>query len=339
MVSVVSFLTFGMKLLIVLHHRFELWQLPVWFIEKLRGQFPQIEVVHRDNYETVEDDIHDAEVVFTLSLKPGQFEAAQKLKWIHCPAAAVHQFSFPELIKSEVILTNSRDVHGPVVAEHVMALIFAMAKNLHLAARYQQKHVWGQEQIWYSHPHPRQIAGATLGLVGVGSIGRAVAKHASALGMRVIAVRERPEKGSVEGVSQVLPTSQLDSLLAQSDYVVLAAPVTADTTHLINAARLAKMKPDACLINVGRGQLVDELALAQALRERKIGGAALDVFEKEPLPPDSPLWNIENLLITPHTAGLEAKLWERQYDLFSENLRRYLSGMPLLALVDKQKGY
>jgi phosphoglycerate dehydrogenase-like enzyme len=157
--------------------------------------------------------------------------------------------------------------------------------------------------------------------------------------MRVIAVREHPEKGSVEGVTQVLPTSQLDSLLAQSDYVVLAAPVTGDTTHLIDADRLAKMRPDSCLINVGRGQLVDEAALAHALLDKKIGGAALDVFEKEPLPAECPLWDIENLLITPHTAGLEEKLWERQYALFSENLRRYLAHQLLLAVVNKQKGY
>ncbi len=328
-----------MKLLIVLHHRFELWTVPTWFLEKLHGEFPKLELVHRDNYDTIETDIRDAQVVFTLSLKPEQFKAAQELKWIHCPAAAVHQFSFPELVNSEVVLTNARDVHGPVVAEHVMALIFAMAKNLHLAARCQEKHVWGRDSVWYSKPHPWLIAGATLGLVGVGSIGRAVAKHASALGMRVIATREHPEKGSIEGVSQILPSFQLDPLLGQSDYVVLAAPVTIATTHLINASRLAKMKPEACLINVGRGQLVDETALAQALREKRIGGAALDVFEKEPLPDDSSLWDIESLLITPHTAGLEEKLWERQYDLFSENLRRYLAHMPLLALVNKQKGY
>jgi len=242
-------------------------------------------------------------------------------------------------VNSEVVLTNGRDVHGPVVAEHVMALIFGLAKNLHLAARFQQKREWGQEPVWDAIPHPRLIAGATLGLVGLGSIGRPVAKHASALGMRVIATRQNPEKGKADGVEQVFPSSQLDQLLAQSDYVVLAAPITANTEHLIGAEQLSQMKPDACLINVGRGQLVDEIALAQALRERKIGGAALDVFEKEPLPADSPFWDMENVLITPHTAGLAEKLWEREYALFSENLRRYVDHQPLLALVDKQKGY
>lgn len=328
-----------MKLLLALHHRLEMWTIPAWFVEKLRAEFPQFEIIHRDTYDNLEDYVGDVEVLFTLSLRPDQFKVARKLKWLHCPAAAVHQFSFPEFVDSDVILTNGRDVHGPVVAEHVMALIFALAKNLHLTARFQQKSEWGQEPIWDAYPHPRLIAGATLGLVGLGSIGRPVAKHAAALGMRVIAMRGNPEKGSAEGVEQVFPPSHLDQLLTKSDYVVLAAPITANTEHLIGEKQLARMKSDACLINVGRGQLVDEAALIQALREKKIGGAALDVFDKEPLPSDSPFWTLENVLITPHTAGLAEQLWEREYALFTENLRRYQSHQPLLALVDKQKGY
>jgi phosphoglycerate dehydrogenase-like enzyme len=157
--------------------------------------------------------------------------------------------------------------------------------------------------------------------------------------MRVIAVREHPEKERPQNVQQVFPTSQLEVLLSQSDYVVLAAPVTSNTRRLIDVSRLDKMKPDACLINVGRGSLIDETALIDALREKKIGGAALDVFEEEPLSADSPLWELENLLITPHTAGMTDKLWQRHYALISENLRRYLEGQPLLCLVDKKQGY
>jgi phosphoglycerate dehydrogenase-like enzyme len=156
--------------------------------------------------------------------------------------------------------------------------------------------------------------------------------------MRVIAVREHPEKGS-EDADAVFGPAQIDEVFRQADYVVLAAPVTGNTKAIANTERLALMKTDACLINVGRGPLVDELALADALRERKIGGAALDVFPKEPLAADSPLWDVPNLLITPHTAALTDKLWERHYSLFSENLRRYLNGKPLVAVVDKRKGY
>jgi len=328
-----------MKMLLAVQHRLEMWTVPVWFVEKLRAEFPQFEITHRDTYDNLENYVADVEVMFTLSLRPDQFKAANKLKWLHCPAAAVHQFSFPEFVNSNVILTNGRDVHGPVVAEHVMAMIFVMAKNFHICARYQQKSEWGQEPVWEAKPHPRLIAGATLGLIGLGSIGRPVAKHASSLGMKVIAMRGNPEKGGAEGVTQVFGPSQLDQLLAQSDYVVLAAPVVASTEHLIGAKQLSQMKSDACLINVGRGQLIDEAVLAEALRQKKIGGAALDVFEKEPLPTDSPFWNMENVFISPHTGGLAERLWEREYDLFAENIRRYMAHQPLLALVNKRQGY
>lgn len=328
-----------MKLLIVVHHRFELWRVPAWFVRKLAEDFPQLEIVNRASYDGVEGDLRDAEIIFTISLRPEQFAECRKLRWVHAPSAAVHQFQFPELVSSDVILTNSTEVHGPVVAEHVIALIFAVAKKIPQAAALQQKHVWGKEAMWDQGPHPREIAGATLGLIGVGSIGRRVAQMASSLGMRVIAVREHVEKGTPEGVERVLPPAQLSTLLGQSDFVVLAAPLIPATEKLINAERFALMKPEAYLINVGRGPQVDESALVDALRSRRIAGAALDVFDQEPLPADSPLWDLDNLLITPHTAGLTEKLWHRHYEHFSNNLRRYLANEPLQSVVDKRKGY
>ena len=328
-----------MKLLIVLHHRFGLWNAPAWFSEKLRAEFPQVQVVHLTSYDGMEAELRDTEVLIAWSIRPEQFQFAKQLRWLHSPAAAVHQLIFPELVASDVILTNARDVHGPVVAEHVMAQVFALAKRIPSAVRLQQKHEWGQQALWETQPRVREVSGATLGLVGVGGIGREVARKASALGMHVIACREHPEKPRPEGVSKVLGAEQVDQLLAESDYVVLAAPLTSETRSLMDASRLAKMKPDACLINVGRGPLVDEPALAEALKAGRIGGAALDVFSKEPLPADSPLWDLDNLLITPHSAALTEKLWERHYSLISENLRRYLSAQPLLAVVDKNKGY
>jgi len=328
-----------MKVLIVLHHRFDLWNAPAWFAERLRRDFTQLQVVHLHDYDQVDREITDAEVAVAWSLRPDQIQHARKLRWIHSPAAAVHQLMFPELINSEVVLTNAREVHGPVVAEHVIALVFALAKCLPQSARLQQKHVWGQEILWNARPRPREVSGATIGLVGLGSIGREVAHLAHALGMRVIAVREHPGKETPPGVQQIFPSAQLDAMLSQSDYAVLAAPVTPATSGLMNADRLAAMKSEACLINVGRGPLLDHAALADSLRSHRIGGAALDVFDKEPLPSDSPLWDVENLFITPHTAGLTDKLWERHYTLFSENLRRYLAGQTLLAIVDKQTGY
>src|SRR5258708_39462050 len=182
-----------MKVLIATYHRLDLWIAPEWFTDRLAADFPQLKIARITNYDNIESEIADAEVAFIFALRPEQLATAGKLRWIHSPAAAVHQFLFPELVNSDVILTNARDVHGPVVAEHVIALILALAKKIPQAVRFQQQHLWGQEIAWRSGQRPREIAGATLGLVGLGSIGRAVAKHAAALGMNVIAAREHPE--------------------------------------------------------------------------------------------------------------------------------------------------
>src|SRR5579884_1356206 len=187
------------KLLIVTYHQHELWIAPPWFAEQLRKEFPQLEVTQLNSYENIESHIADAEIMFGISLRPAQFLAAKKLRWIHSQAAAVHQLMFPELVRSDVIVTNAREVHGPVVAEQVMAMMLALAKRLPTAVRFQQQHVWGQDQISRDRSRIRDIAGATLGLVGLGSIGRNVARHASALGMRVIAVREHPEREKPAG--------------------------------------------------------------------------------------------------------------------------------------------
>src|SRR5258708_418887 len=327
-----------MKLLICVHHPFDQWNAPEWFPKRLSQEFPQVNVVHLPDYTRVDEEIVDAEIVIAWSVRPEQIASAKKLRWIHSPAAAVHQLIFPELVNSDITLTNAREVHGPVVAEHVIALIFALAKKIPGSVRLQEKHVWGQQILWDELPRVREVAGATLGLIGLGSIGRPVVKSAKALGMRVIAVREHPEKGS-EGADAVFGPAQIDEVFQQADYIVLAAPVTATTKAVANAERLALIKPDACLINVGRGPLVDEPALATALREKKIGGAALDGFPKKPPAADSPLWDVPSLMITPHTAALTDKLWERHYALFTENLRRYLNRDSLLAVVDKNKGY
>src|SRR5215470_9594747 len=312
-----------MKLLIFVHHPFDQWNAPEWFAARLRQAFPRIDVVHLPDYKRVDAEIADTDIAITWSIKPEQVKAAKKLRWIHSPAAAVHTLIFPELVESDIQITNAREVHGPVVAEHVIALIFALAKKIPDAVHLQQKHEWGQQRMWDELPRVREVAGATLGLVGLGAIGRAVANTAKALGMRAIAAREHPEKGR-EGADAIYGPEQVNEVFRHADYVVLAAPMTDSTKALANAERLALMRPDACLINVGRGALVDETALVAALCGKKIGGAALDVFPKEPLAPESPLWDLPNLLITPHSAALTDELWERHYTLFSENLRRYL---------------
>ena len=327
-----------MKLLIVLHHRFELWQAPPWFLERLRREFPQLDVVPSSDYARVNDEIADADIAISWSLRGEQIKAAKKLKWIHSTATAVHALMSPELRASNIVVTNARDVHGPVVAEHAMALVFALAKRLPQAMRYQQKKHWAQADIWNQPLGPRELNGATMTIIGLGGIGRPLAKMAASLGMRVLGVREHPEH-TCEGVQRTFAFTQLEDALREADFVVLAAPVTQNTRQLMNAARLACLKRDAYLINVARGVLIDENALIDALRAHKLAGAALDVTNKEPLPTDSPLWEMENVLITPHIAGLTERMWERHYKTFTDNLRRFLTDQPLMWIVDKDRGY
>jgi phosphoglycerate dehydrogenase-like enzyme len=244
----------------------------------------------------------------------------------------------PELLASDIVVTNARDVHGPVVAEHAIALAFALAKRLPQSVRYQQQKHWAQHDLWDQRLRPRELSGATMTIVGLGAIGAPLARLAKSLGMRVVGVREHPERGS-EVADAVHGFEELDAALSAGDFIVLAVPVTPKTRHLMNARRLARLKPDAYLINVGRGVLLDEAALLDALRARSFGGAALDVTTEEPLPPESPLWEMENVLITPHIAGLTEKMWERHYEHYTKNLRRFLSGDRLLWVVDKEKGY
>ena len=326
-----------MKLLIALHHRFELWQAPLWFAERLRREFPQVEVVHLPNYDRVTEEIGDADIAISWSLRGEQIKAAKKLKWIHSTATAVHALMSPELRESEIIVTNARDVHGPVVAEHALTLAFALAKRLPQAMRYQQRKHWAQQDLWAQEPRPRELNGAVMTIIGLGGIGRPLARLASAVGMHVIGVREHPEHGG--DVEEVYGFDELNEALAKAEFVVLAIPVTPKTHHLMNAERLAQLRPDAYLINVGRGVLIDEEALVAALRKKSFAGAALDVTEHEPLPPESPLWEMENVLITPHIAGLTEFMWERHYGHYAENLRRFLAGEPLAWVVDKEKGY
>jgi phosphoglycerate dehydrogenase-like enzyme len=327
-----------MKILIVHYHTFELWHAPAWIRERLQQEFPAHQFIQLQNYDRVPEEIADTDVFIGWSLRPPQFVAGKKLLWIHSPAAAVHQLMFPELIQSNVIVTNSTGIHGPVVAEHAIAVLLALAKRLPQAMQYQGKKFWSQDQLWHEHPRPREVSDATVVVIGMGSIGREFTTRAKALGMKVLAIRENPGKGT-DGADAVFSPAQLDDILPQADYVLLCTPVTPATTSIINAARLAKMKPDSYLINVGRGPLVDEAALLQALRDRRIAGAALDVFNEEPLPAESPFWSLDNLLITPHTAAVTERLWDRHYKLIAENLRRFLVGKPLLNEVDKTRGY
>ncbi len=326
------------KVVIILHDEFDMWQPPAWFAPRLRTEFPQVEVAQPSDKRQDEQELSNADVMLGWSLRPEELRAATRLRWIYSITAAVDRFMSPELIASDVAICNAGRVHGPVVAEHAIAMIMALAKRVPSAVRHQERRKWAREAMWNERPRPREIRDATLVQVGLGSIGAEIASMASALKMHVIGIREHPEHGT-EGAHEVFGYDSLDAAIARADYIVLAAPETARTRNLIDERRLRLFKPDAYLVNVARGSLVDEVALVAALRNRQLAGAALDVFSEEPLPRRSRLWKMPQVLITPHTAFLTEKVWERHYALFADNLRRYLAGQPLIELIDKKKGY
>ena len=324
------------KIAILLHDEFEMWRPPAWFVERLRTEFPGTEVVYSANKRNEEDALRGADVMIGWALSPEQFCTAKSLRWIYSITAAVDQFFYPELISSEIAISNAGRVHGPVVAEHTIAMLLALAKRLPSAVRYQERRKWAMEAIWNEQPRPREVRGASVVVVGLGSTGAEVASMAAALKMNVIGVREHPERG---GANETVGYDGLDGAITRADFVVLAAPLTPRTRHMIDAPRLQIFKPTAFLINVSRGALVDEAALVKALRDRQIAGAALDVFEEEPLSRWSPLWKMPQVLITPHTAFLTENVWQRHFEMFAANFKRYLAGEPLGDLVDKARGY
>jgi phosphoglycerate dehydrogenase-like enzyme len=326
------------KIAILLHAEFEMWRPPAWFVERLRTEFPGTEVVYSSRKRDDEDALREADVMIGWALPAEQFRTAKSLRWIYSITAAVDQFLYPELVSSEIAVSNAGGVHGPVVAEHTIAMLLALAKKLPSAVRYQERRKWAMEAIWNEQPRPREVRGATLVVVGMGSIGTEVASMAAALKMHVIGVREHPEQGT-DGAHEVVGYETLDGSIARADYVVLAAPLRERTRHMIDARRLQIFKPTAFLINVSRGALVDGAALVKALRDRRIAGAALDVFEEEPLSRWSPLWKMRQVLITPHTAFLTENVWRRHYEVFATNLKLYLAGLPLEDVIDKKRGY
>lgn len=326
------------KVVITFSDPFEVWSAPAWLGERMAQDFPQLEVLHLPDGNHLGQEVADTDVLIAWTLDPEQLAQATRLKWIHVPAAGVNQFMRPDLTNSNIVITNSSDVHAPLVAEHALSCMLALAKRIPQCLRCQSDKKWDQQKLWDVHPRPREVSGATVLVIGMGSIGREFTLRAKALGMRVLAIRQNPKRGA-DGADAIYGPEQLEDLLPQADFVLLCAPLTPATIGLMNRGRLAKMKRSAYLINVGRGELIEDSALIEALQNHRIGGAALDVFNQEPLPSESPFWPLDNLLITPHLAAAIETIWERHYDLIFENMTRFFDGRPLLNQVDKQLGY
>lgn len=262
------------------------------------------------------------------------------LRWLQqWGAGADWLMDHPELAERDFVLTNVSGIHAVPISEHILAYLLAFARELPRFVRNQTTRTWKRGAEWPETPSgPLELAGKTMLLLGVGAIGARTAKLADALEMRVVGVRRNPERAA-EHVHEMVALSDLHRALPNADFVVLTLPLTRDTYHLIGEKELRAMKDAAVLVNIGRGGLVDERALARALQEGRIAGAGLDVFETEPLPERSPLWEMENVIITPHTAGDTPHYTRRALDIFLDNLRRYHAGEPLTHVVDKTLGY
>ena len=326
-----------MKILFCVNREFKFACLPQWFADRAASEFGA-EAVRLDSYAGVDAEIADTDVLVSWSLREAQWEKAKKLRWIHCPASGANGVLCAGVVKSAIPVTNAAEVHGDAVAGHVMALLLSAARRLDCARDLQSAAKWSMDELWNSQPRPRQLRGSRVLVVGMGEIGRRVAEYCAAFGMHVAGVRQNASKPE-QGVETMYGFAQVDLALAEADFVVLAVPTTPETHKMMNATRLARMKEGSWLINVGRGALVDEGALVEALGNGRPGGAALDVFDPEPLPESSPLWHAKNVIITPHAGGFHEQMWEENYAIFADNLRRLLAGEELRNLVDKQKGY
>jgi phosphoglycerate dehydrogenase-like enzyme len=343
------------RLVVNLRDERPVWSLPDWALEEIRAAVPPgWEVVVVDAAADARGDggepsaeaiaaVAGAEVYLGHGFPRSLFAAAHRggshrLRWVHSAAAGVGASLYPEMRESGIVLTNSARVYAAPIAETVMAMILFFARGLDLAVRAQNARRWGKDELEGADSPVREIGGSTVGILGFGGIGSEVARRALAMDARVLATRRRPAEAP-PGVDLLIGDGALPEVLRRSDFVVLALPDTERTRGLVGAAELDLMRPGAVLVNVGRGSVLDEHALASRLASGRLRGAALDVFSREPLPADSPLWDLPGLLITPHVSGISRTFWRRQIDLVLENIDRYLRGRPLLNTVDKQAGY
>jgi len=322
-------------------------------LDAIRESAPGSRVVNLSVEGLADGPVEDVEVLLRGWLSSEAFDRllarAPRLRWVHSATSGVERALTPAARDRGIVVTNARGVFTRPIAEHVLMLILAISRRLPQLLELQRERTWQPLQ-------GLELRELTVGIVGYGSIGRAVASLAGAFGARIIAQRRNVGDGASAGAAaalddpddafpfapvadRILGPDGLHELLAASDVVVLAAPLTPETENMIDAAALAAMRPDAWLINVARGRLIDDRALLDALAAHRIGGAALDAFREEPLPPTSPFYDLSNVIVTPHTAWSSARVLDRSIGLFCDNLRRYAAGEPLRNVVDAGAGY
>jgi len=297
-----------------------------------------LEFVHIPTDEKLTKMIPELDILTTYHIKETSFaNATAQLKWIHFGIAGLEHSLFPDILKSKTIITNASGIHAGPVSEFVMSAILYFAKRFKDCQKFMQTKNWTQ---WEVAKQMVQLKGKTIGIIGFGSLGKAIAKKAKAFDMRVIATRRLQKKVEhKKTVDELIPVSNLSHLLKNSDFVVVACPLTPITIGMIGKRELSTMKSSAIIINIARGEIINEAALIKALQNKTIAGAALDVFEKEPLPKESPLFALDNVFLSPHISG---NFPEYQHDVmvqFADNLNRYLAGKDLKNRVCKKRLY
>ena len=309
------------------------------FANELREEFAGVRFAVTNDLEDLATEIVDADVVYGVP-EPEALRVAKSLRWIGCPAVGVDfLMDRSDIVESDVVLTNARgpgyDPHANPLADHVFSMMLLFAHRWRALLEDQRAHRWsfGQHNGTFE-----ELTGRTMGILAVGAIGKAVARRAKGFGMDVYAV-DKVLNPVPAGVREVWSPERLDDLMAVSDWLVVAAPLTHETKRMIDARRLALMKPTARVIVISRGGIVDEAALLEAIRSDRLAGAALDVVENEPLAEDSSLWDEERIIISPHTAHVTPEMPPGHREVFKENLRRFLDGRPFVYVCDKRAGY
>jgi D-2-hydroxyacid dehydrogenase (NADP+) len=321
---------------------------PEGILSRFRLEFPEIRFTlpgdnavddgdsATDRETPTEDDLRDADALIGWELPAHLLAAATRLRWMHAAGAGVERYDLEQIAARGVMLTNSSGVSAPNMAEHVLGMMIALNRRFPQLLRAQTRREWRDET---THREVGELQGQTVLVAGIGDIGSAVAQRAAAFGMRINGLRRRADAPPPAGFDQVFAIADLHAALADADHVVVTLPNTPRSRGLFNAAAFAAMKPGAAIYNVGRGPVIDTAALVAALQSGHLAGAGLDVTDPEPLPADSPLWDMENVLITAHTSGATPRFWERQADLVADNIRRIQRGDAPRNLVDLAAGY
>lgn len=307
--------------------------LPPEYAKKIQSLAPGIEIVKASGEADLMQKIVDADAYFG-SPTPQLVAAAKRLKWVQVGSAGVEHYVFPEMVKSNIVLTNMSGVYSLQISEHVFGLILGLTRGINRFVANQAQRQWKLDQL-----NPIEVSGMTMGIVGLGSIGTEIARRAHyGFDMKILATDPKPLR-KPGFVAELHYPSWLMTMVPQVDLLVSAAPHTRETEKMFNADVFNAMKPTAYFINISRGKLTDGPALVQALKSKRIAGAGLDVTDQEPLPKDSPLWDLSNVIITGHTAGVCQYSERRRMEVLCENVRRFVAGEPLMNAVDKTKGY